>query len=306
MANTTPYYGGSESNSLMVIHGISDVIKGDKTSDEALLDILKQKGIPTDEDELVDLGKQKLASCLNLKTIPTNEDELLELGKEKATQYLQKKGIPTNEDELLDLGLKKVTNLLTKGDSSFAKALKKSKIPGKVISSVQKIGYVLKQLDDGELTVESCLSALGECGGSYLGSVVGQALIPIPVVGSMIGSLVGSVLSARLVEKLTADMNAAELEHEERMRVIEECKAAAEAARAYRLELEQYLEAYFKDYQDCFDAAFADIETAFREGNVDGVIAGSNQITRKLGGTVEFENMDEFEQFLCDDKVAVL
>ena len=38
-----------------------------------------------------------------------------------------------------------------------------------------------------------------------------------------------------------------------------------------------------------------------KSGDANGVIAGANAITRKLGGKVQFNNMDEFDKFLDDD-----
>ena len=90
------------------------------------------------------------------------------------------------------------------------------------------------------------------------------------------------------------------------MRIIAECKAAANEARAYRKELESYLAIYFHEYQDCFDEALSTIYTAFELGDANGVIAGANQVTRKLGGKVHFENMSEFEAFLFDDSTDIL
>ena len=44
---------------------------------------------------------------------------------------------------------------------------------------------------------------------------------------------------------------------------------------------------------------------AFEAGDADGVIMSANQITRKLGGSVKYENMDEFKEFLDSDEVDV-
>ena len=89
------------------------------------------------------------------------------------------------------------------------------------------------------------------------------------------------------------------------MRIIEESKRAAEMAREFRKELESYLAEYFREYQDCFDEALSEIQCSVLEGDADGIIAGANQITRKLGGKVAYETTEEFKHFLLDDTVDI-
>lgn len=135
---------------------------------------------------------------------------------------------------------------------------------------------------------------------------VGQALIPIPVVGAAVGALVGSMLTSNYYNQLITTLQTKELEHQERLRIIAECERAAQEARAFREELEKYLQSYFREYQDCFDDALATIHTSFQMGDADGVIAGANQITRKLGGNVRYNNMSEFKNYLLDDSTDIL
>ena len=87
------------------------------------------------------------------------------------------------------------------------------------------------------------------------------------------------------------------------MRIIAECETLAKEAREFRLELESYLESYFKDYRDCFDSALSEIKISLQEGDVNGIISGANQITKKLGGNIHYETVDEFSDFLDNDLI---
>ena len=40
---------------------------------------------------------------------------------------------------------------------------------------------------------------------------------------------------------------------------------------------------------------------SFETGDADGVIASANEITRKLGGQVQYETVEEFKSFLDSD-----
>ena len=62
------------------------------------------------------------------------------------------------------------------------------------------------------------------------------------------------------------------------------------------------MDAYFADYGQCFDEAFAGIRFSFAVGDADGVIRGANQITRKVGGTVKYESVEEFKTFIDDEE----
>lgn len=225
-------------------------------------------------------------------------DTAVDGGKAAVTGYIMGGGLTT------------ISHTLSSSSSTFLKALSESNVPGQVITAVIVMGDTLKRYGNGEITTQECLIELGNKGLNFAtmgySMTVGQALIPIPVVGAAIGALVGSVITSEYYNRLMAALQNKELEHQERLRIIAECKAAANEARAYRKELESYLAIYFHEYQDCFDEALSTIYTAFELGDANGVIAGANQVTRKLGGKVHFENMSEFEAFLFDDSTDIL
>ena len=135
--------------------------------------------------------------------------------------------------------------------------------------------------------------------------LIGQALIPIPIIGGAVGALVGSFLSSQLCGKVGETLRRKDLEHQERLRLQAEYKKAAEQARAFRQELESYLDNYFQDCRACFEEALSEIYLAFQSGDAEGVVQGANKLTRKLGGTVPFNNREEFDEYLLSDSVDV-
>ncbi|MDO4721119.1 MAG: hypothetical protein Q4A78_10695 [Peptostreptococcaceae bacterium] len=225
-------------------------------------------------------------------------DTVVDTGKAAATGYIMGGGLTT------------VSHTLSTSSSKFLRALSESNVPGKVITAVMLIGGTLERYGNGEISTQQCLIELGEKGLNFATTgysmVLGQALIPVPIVGAAVGALVGSVVTGNLYNQLIATLQTKELEHQERLRIMAECGRAAEGARVFRAELETYLASYFKEYQDCFDDALLMINTSFRTGDAEGMIAGANQITQKLGGKVHYNNMDEFEDFLFNDSIDVL
>ncbi len=206
-------------------------------------------------------------------------------------------------------GLTVVSHSLSNSSSKFIQALTKSNVPGKVITAVIVTGDTLKRYSNGDITTQECLIELGDKGLNLVtmgySMAVGQTLIPIPIIGGAIGALVGSVLTSNFYNNLMNTLKTKELEHQERQRIIAECNKAAEQTKLYRKKLEEYLKNYLKDYRDCFNEALTEMKFAYQVGDADGIIAGANQITRKLGGQVHYENVEGFLSFLNDDTVDI-
>lgn len=207
-------------------------------------------------------------------------------------------------------GLTVVSHSLSNSSSQFIQGLVKSNIPGKVITAVIVTGNTLKKWEDGEITTQECLIELGDKGLNLAtmgySMAVGQALIPIPIVGGAVGALIGSILTSSYYNSLINTLQTRELEHQERMRIIAECHMAAEKTKSFREELEVYLESYFQEYRECFDMALSSMRFAYQAGKADGVIASANDITRKLGGQVHYETVEQFKSFLDDNSIDVL
>lgn len=206
---------------------------------------------------------------------------------------------------VLDSSMTVVAHSLSGSSSKFIQALVKSNIPGNVIAAVTTLGNTFEKYAQGEITTQECLLQIGEGGinlatmGYYAG--VGQALIPIPVIGGAIGALVGSALTSTYFNHLMSELRQKELEHQERVRIIEECQKVTEQLKKYREELENYLSTYFKEYQDCFDSALSNMKLAYQMDKADDIIASANEITYKIGGAVKFETVNEFKGFLDSD-----
>lgn len=206
-------------------------------------------------------------------------------------------------------GLTVISHTLSSSSSTFLRALSESNVPGKIITAVIVTGDTLKRYGNGEISTQECLLELGEKGLNFSTSgyamAVGQALIPIPIVGAAVGAIVGSMLTSSCYNALVTELRNKELESKERKRIIAECQMLTEEIRAYQAELEKYLETYFHEYKDCFDDALNMINTAFASGEANGIVLGANKITRKLGGRVNYDNQKEAIRFFEDKNTDV-
>ena len=201
-----------------------------------------------------------------------------------------------------------VNRVLSCSTSEFIKALAASNVPGKIITAVSVTGDTLKKWLGGEITTEECLLQLGDKGLNMLTmapSIAIGSMIPIPIVGPAIGALVGSMLTSSVYNSFIGELQTKQLEHMQRIRIIAECNAAAEQMQTYRKEMGKYMDLYFREHRQCFDMAISSMQTSYAMGDVEGVIASANEITRKLGGKVTDENREQFRAFLKDDSVDV-
>lgn len=296
--------------------GKQQAIKDGEIADQAISNQLKQSGVKN----IIETGRNAgragavnagataltMSGIMNVVSVIKGEkeaedaiaDTIKDGGKAAATGYVMSGGLTV------------VSHSLSNSSSQFIQGLAKSNVPGKVITAVIVTGDTLKKWGDGEITTQQCLIELGDKGLNMATAgysmAIGQALIPIPIVGGAVGALVGSMLTSTYYNNLINTLQTKELEHQERMRIIAECHAAAEQTKAFREELEVYLASYFAEYRTCFDTAISNMRFAYETGEADGIIAGANSITRKLGGTVHYETVDEFKNFLDNDSIDVL
>lgn len=184
-----------------------------------------------------------------------------------------------------------ISHSLSDSSSKFIQALVKSNVPGRIVTAVMMTGNTLKRYANNEITTQECIMEIGEKGinCATIGYVMaaGQTLIPIPIIGATIGALIGSVVISKYSNSIKETLKNKELEHQKRLKLIEEYQKSEKQAKEFKEELEEYLKSYFKEYQDCFDEALFDIRYSFQNGDADGVIAGANKITEKLGGKVK-------------------
>ncbi len=206
-------------------------------------------------------------------------------------------------------GLTTLAQSLSGSSSKIVQSFMKSNVPGQIVTSVMAFGGALKRYAAGEIDTREFVLEIGEKGLNFgsmsYGFAVGQSLIPIPIIGGIIGSLVGSALTSGLIGRITENLRRKQLEHLERMRLTAELEEAARQERTFRAELESYLREWFRDYREYFTEALSGMESAFAAGDAEGVAAGANAITRKLGGNVQYETVAEYRELWASNAAFV-
>ena len=186
------------------------------------------------------------------------------------------------------------------------RSLSKTNAPAMIVTSTIEVTKSLISFVRGDISGIQCLEDIGEKGAGNISAamfaVVGQAVIPIPVVGAMVGSMVGYALSSAFYKELTTSLKEAKIAHQERIRVEKECQESIELIKQYRAEMNSYLDKYFKHYNSIFDHAFKEMDDAFITNDIDKFIGGANKITANLGGEVQFSSMSGFNKFMSSNQ----
>ena len=188
---------------------------------------------------------------------------------------------------------------------SMARSLSNTGLPGAIVSTAISSVSALGDFFNGKIDGVELLTRVGKNGMATVTSMaygaVGQVLIPIPVAGAIVGSFVGYTLTTMIYGGLMKAMNEAKLAREERIRIEKECNEAIQLMKIYRQEINKWVNTYLKNYNSIFDNAFANIKSALLIKDMDGIIKGFNDITRNLGGEVQFDTMEEFELLMNSD-----
>lgn len=183
-------------------------------------------------------------------------------------------------------------------ESQYVQTLSKTNVAGTVVAVSIAATKTLTRYFKGEIDGVECLNSLGEQGTGMISSamftVIGQTVIPIPVVGGLIGGMVGYAISSATYGILTESLNDAKLAHEQRIQIEAVCEEHIKMIREYRAEMELIINEYLIESMNIFRDSFSGIKNALAIGDVDWFIESTNTITENFGGSMSFSNFEEF------------
>lgn len=209
-----------------------------------------------------------------------------------------------------NFGITALTGAMKNSASSLMRSIAKTNLPAQVAMGVLEAGKTLMRFASGEIDGIECLEELGEKGTGMTSAAafagIGQALIPVPVVGAIAGSMIGYALSGAFYGNLKEALTSAKLAHEERLKIERECEEAVKEIQNFRAKVEALISEHLISHITTFNSAFNIMNEALFIGDVDKFIMGANMITRKLGGQVQFDNMKEFDELMMSDEAFVL
>ena len=192
---------------------------------------------------------------------------------------------------------------------SLAKTIAKSGAPtaiaaGIINASKSMISFLKGDMDSEQLVDEISHTAITSTSSFYYGAL-GQAVIPIPVVGALVGAGVGYFVGNMIHQSglvALGDSAVVKAAKERRRQIEEICLAAIPEIQKNRAELEEKLDAYFSDRKAVFIAAFSSMDKALWEWNPDKFAENLNVINKKFGTTLPFTSFKEFDLVMRSNK----
>lgn len=184
-------------------------------------------------------------------------------------------------------------------------SLSKSGLPAAAVSLAVSSFSSIASWMCGEITAEACLKAVGRNGTSLFGgaggAALGQAVVPIPVVGAILGSIIGSALSGFAARITLTGIERAEAAEAHQRMVHAQCEAYIQQMNAYRAAMNQCIQVYLQKNGAVFNGALDAIQQAMHIDDVEVFISGANRITTHLGGKPPIKSMDDLDRKMADD-----
>ncbi len=167
------------------------------------------------------------------------------------------------------------------------------------------LGSSVKRYVTGEISEAQLFAEVGEKGAGMLSggmmAALGQLAIPVPFVGAAIGGMIGYTLSALFYQSALDAARGAEISRQQLVRI----RTIKTAARALIAQEQAALDAFTRreipvlrqETQRLFAIVDrADIDSA------DALTSAINQYASLLGKQLQFQSLQEFDDFMKSDE----
>lgn len=196
--------------------------------------------------------------------------------------------------------------LMQSSTNKIIQSLGKGSIPTIIVSVVATNATILGRYISGKIDGTELLKRLGKANTTLISSgamaVVGQALIPIPVVGALIGGFVGAILSETFFNAFLKAREEAKLARQRRIEIERECREIIKLLEIYQNQFKEVFERYFHETTKFFNQSFDELERALYAGDADLAIGVNNKIQERLGQKALFNNKQECWELITSNK----
>ncbi|MEF2595393.1 MAG: hypothetical protein U0N03_03270 [Lachnospiraceae bacterium] len=209
--------------------------------------------------------------------------------------------------------------------NSSREALRKlggSSAPAQIVTFTTSLFKIVNDRMEGKISDEECFhniaksgigvigtfkaGAVGEMAGKTIGKKISETMGTfggtMGAFGGPVGAIVGSVVAGVVIDA-TYDYAVKTLKEpgiarQERLQVERECEELHLQLEQYRGDFRNTYIAYTNELVETFGDSLRNMALAINMNDADSFIMSANTITKTLGGTTQFDTVDEFEAFL--------
>ncbi len=196
--------------------------------------------------------------------------------------------------------------LMQSSTNRIIQSLGKGSAPAMIVGACVANATVLTRYFSGKIDGTELRKQLVKANTTLVSSgamaVVGQTLIPIPVVGVLIGGFVGATLSETCFNALLKAREEAKLARQRRIEIERECREIIKLLEIYQNQFKEVFERYFHETTKFFNQSFDELERALYVGDADLAIGVNNKIQERLGQKALFNNKQECWELITSNK----
>ncbi len=192
--------------------------------------------------------------------------------------------------------------LMQSSANRIIQSLGKGSAPAMIVGACVANATVLTRYFSGKIDKTELLKQLEKANTTLVSSgamaVVGQVLIPIPVVGGF----VGAILSETFFNAFLKAREEAKLARQRRIEIEKECREIIKHLEAYQNQFKEVFERYFHETTKFFNQSFDELWRASYTGDADLGIGVNNKIQERLGQKPLFNNKQECWELITSNK----
>ncbi|WQS70900.1 hypothetical protein KVC68_03660 [Helicobacter pylori] len=196
--------------------------------------------------------------------------------------------------------------LMQSSANKVIQSLGKGSVPAMIVGAGVANCKVFIDYFRGKIDKAELLKQVGKANTTLISggamAVAGQALISIPVVGTLIEGFVGATLSETCLNSFLKAREEAKLVRQRRIEIEKECREIIKHLETYQNQFKEVFEKYFHETTKFFNQSFNELERALYAGDADLAIGVNNKSREWLGQRALFDNKQEGWELITSNK----
>ncbi len=196
--------------------------------------------------------------------------------------------------------------MMQNSTNKVIQSLGKGSLPAMIVGAAVANVTIFIRYFSGKIDEVELCKQLGRTNTSLLSggtmALAGQALIPIPVVGTLIGGFVGITMSKTFYDISLKILKEAKEVHQDHIEIEKKCRECIRQLEMHQNQFNEVFERYFHGNMKFFNESFDELERVLYAGDADLAIGANNKIQEGLGQKPLFGNKQECWEFITSRK----